>query len=245
MKNLLKKIAVAAVLAAGGLVFAENPPIPEICAWDVTPEFCPAYAKLFPLDYLAGEYTICENLPGMMMMHTNSGGIERKRITDALGKSQLVLELPAFLRLEGVCTYSPVDGKYRRFPMSVEEVTRDGVLCRRYTVTLNDEFGKVPPHRYKLQICIHAEPGSAGKSGTIRWSALLGGKPQAERTCPVRVLPPWKPSGMPTNSQACIEATATEIPRGSALPISSLADITSRRAMHRQWCRKSYRLPKC
>ena len=200
MKNLLKKIAVAAVLAAGGLVFAENPPIPEICAWDVTPDHCPAYAKLYPLDYLAGEYTICENLPGMMMMHTNSGSIERKRITDALGGSQLVLELPEFLRLEGVCTYSPVDDKYPRFPRSVAEVPRDGILCRRYTVTLNDEFGKVPPHRYKLQICIHAEPGSAGKSGTIRWSALLGGKPQAERSCPVRVLPPWKPSGMPTEN---------------------------------------------
>ena len=96
MKNLLKKITIAAVLAAGGLAAADNAPIPEICAWDVTPDHCPAYAKLFPLDYLAGEYTICENLPGMMMMHTNSGSIERKRITDALGESRLVLEVPDF-----------------------------------------------------------------------------------------------------------------------------------------------------
>ena len=198
MKNLLKKIAVAAALVIGRLAGAANYPIPEICAWDVTPDHCPAYAKLYPLDYLAGNYTICENLPAMMMMHTNSGSIERKRITDALGESRLVLELPEFLRLEGVCTYSPVDGKYRRFPMSVAEVTRDGVPFRRYFVTLNDEFGKVPPHWYKLQICIHAEPGSAGKTGTIRWSVLLGGKAQPERSCPVSILPPWKPSGMPT-----------------------------------------------
>ena len=198
MKNLLKKFTVAAILAAGCLGLAANPPMPEIFAWHVTPDFCPAYAKLFPLDYLACEYTICENLPGMMMMHTNSGSIERKRITDALGESRLVLELPKFLRLEGVCTYSPVGGKYPRFPMSVAEVTRNGAPCRRYTVRLNDEFGKVPPHRYKLQICIHAEPGSAGKSGTIRWEVMFGGREQPERSCPVRVLPPWKPSGMPT-----------------------------------------------
>ena len=39
-------------------------------------------------------------------------------------------------------------------------------------------------------------------------------------------------SGMPTNSTACIAPTATASPRGSAFPMSSEADITSRRAMN-------------
>ena len=40
-------------------------------------------------------------------------------------------------------------------------------------------------------------------------------------------------SGKPTNSQACIAATASGNACGSALPMSSLARITSRRVRNR------------
>lgn len=194
----MKKISTLFAALACAAASAVNPPIPEICAWDPTPEYCPAYAKLYPLDYLGGEYTICENLPGMMMMHTNSGKSEREAIIKLAGGSELVLELPEFLRLEGVCIYSPRDGGYPRYPMREERVSRGGGTVRRYTVTLDEEFGRVPPHRHKQQICIHAEPGSAGKRGVIRWKVSLGGKQQPMRSCPVHVLPPWEPSGVPT-----------------------------------------------
>ena len=40
-------------------------------------------------------------------------------------------------------------------------------------------------------------------------------------------------SGIPINSTACMAATATVRPLGSALPISSLAEMISRRAIKR------------
>ena len=101
-------IGSAAALTCG--IFA-NDPLPEIAAWEETPEWCPAYAIIFPLDYLAGNYTICENLPAMLMLHTNAGAEDKERLKMTNAPSCLLLELPDFLKLEGVCVYETRGGK--------------------------------------------------------------------------------------------------------------------------------------
>ena len=189
---------VCMALASGLCAF--NAPLPEIAAWEETPAWCPAYAKLFPLDYLAGDYTICENLPAMLMLHTNSGAEERERLKRTEAPSNLVLEMPSFLKLEGVCVFETREGKYHQWPMREEEVLRNQEPYRSYTVEFDSQFRTDLAHSFKQQICLTAVPGSAGRRGVIRYQTTIGGKSQPMRTCEVTVLPPLPPNDARTSA---------------------------------------------
>lgn len=180
--------------------FGANPPLPEIAAWEETPDWCRAYAKVFPLDYLAGNYTICENLPAMLMLHTNAGEKAKAELKQTDAPSCLVLELPAFLKLEGVCVYETRGGKFPLWKVTEQKTIRDGAQYRSYKVFFDSQFRTELAHWFKQQICITAAPGSAGKSGRIYYQTTIGGRQQAERVCDVKVLPPLLPNQRKTTS---------------------------------------------
>lgn len=198
---MMKKMSlVLSELALGAGILAANPPLPEIAAWEETPDWCPAYAKIFPLDYLAGNYTICENLPGMLMLHTNAGAKAKAEMKKKDAPSFLILELPEFLKLEGICVYETRKGKFPQWPMTEKKVSRGGKNYRSYKVMFDSQFRQALAHWFKQQICITAARGSAGKTGKIRYQITIGGKAQAMRECEVKVLPELPPDTRKTES---------------------------------------------
>ena len=151
--------------------------------------------QLFPVNLAYDRFSICENLPGALEI-IPSGKPKSK------GIAAMVLELPDWLNLIGVCENLAVrrQGKAERLPSIVksEKITRDGMSYMRHKITFDKYFLQwFGLSWYRLFVYLDAKKGSAGKDGRVFWSFDIGGEKYPVQMFTVKVLDPVKPQKNP------------------------------------------------
>ena len=152
----------------------------------------PFRISLFPLGFLNRQtYTVAENLVGTVFLTSRKD----KNTQYAEGTpAVMILDLPPFLRLAGITDRFIVKrgGKYAQiaYPFTEKEITRGGKPYRRYTVSFDPIFVRLlGASWYHQKMFLIPEKGSAGKTGTMHWSFMIGGQRQKEVSHAVAVRP--------------------------------------------------------
>lgn len=157
--------------------------------------------RLFPVDFQNQSYSVCEGLPGMLLLDVNGDRAEVER-----NGLELALELPPEFEFKGACAGllngKDAQGNFAFIPEKYTEsaINKNGIEYHRYVITIHDSIiRRMQMRGYAWsnydRIFIAARPGSAGKSGEAFWSLRSGKLNSKENQFRLTALPcPEKPA---------------------------------------------------
>jgi hypothetical protein len=156
--------------------------------------------KLFPVDFQNQSYSVCEGLPGMLLLDVNGDRFQVEK-----NGLELVLDFPPEFEFKGACpgllNGKDAQGNLTFIPEKYSEsaIKKNGVEYHRYVIAIHDNIIR----RMQLRgyawsnydrIFIAARPGSAGKSRDAFWSLRSGELSSKENQFKLTALPcPEKP----------------------------------------------------
>ena len=157
--------------------------------------------NLFPVDFQNQSYSVCEGLPGMLMLDVCGDRIQTEK--DGL---ELTLDLPPDFEFKGACpgllNGKDEQGSFAFIPEKYSEsaIKKNGIEYRRYVIIIHGNIiRRMQIRGYAWsnydRIFIAARSGSAGKSGTAFWTLRSGKLRGKENQFKLMALPcPEKPA---------------------------------------------------
>ncbi|MFA7231272.1 MAG: hypothetical protein WC071_08365, partial [Victivallaceae bacterium] len=162
--------------SASGTVWYDDVIIEKIEA----PKVTGLSGKLFPVDFQNQSYSVCEGLPGMLLLDVCGDRVQTEK--DGL---ELTLDLPPDFEFKGACpgllNGKDAQGRLAFIPEKYSEsaIKKNGIEYRRYVIVIHGNIiRRMQTSGYAWcnfdRIFIAARPGSAGKSGVAFWSLHSG-----------------------------------------------------------------------